>query len=116
MRHFLNGVIVLFLLLPGVFGDAVPRRGAPVPAVETDRLYRPRVVRRVPVASGLDRQGDDSGPTASRCTRISCVITSIAVAMSVLTATVSWYWLERPINRRRDLPFRQWFRPLVKQT
>ena len=34
--------------------------------------------------------------------------------VSVVTATVSWYWLERPINRRRDLPFRQWFQPLAR--
>ena len=41
------------------------------------------------------------------------LVTSLAVALSVATATVSWYRLERPINRRRDVPLRRWFRPLA---
>ena len=72
LRHFLNALIVLFLLLPGVFGDQSRGGVRALPALATDRVHGPRVVRRVPLAPGLHRQGDDRGPTARRCTRTSC--------------------------------------------
>jgi peptidoglycan/LPS O-acetylase OafA/YrhL len=115
MRHFTNGVIVLFLLLPGVFG--LQSRGG----VRRFLQWKPIAYTGL-VSYGVylwhqgwtDKamQWTNSVPLHANFV----LITSIAVAMSVLTATVSWYWLERPINRRRDLPLRQWFRPLVKQT
>jgi peptidoglycan/LPS O-acetylase OafA/YrhL len=40
------------------------------------------------------------------------LVTGIAVGCSVIAATISWYCLEQPINRRRDVPLRRWLRPL----
>ena len=71
MRHFLNGVIVLFLLLPGVFGEQ--SRGG------VRRFLRWRPIAYTGLVSYgvyLWHQGFTDkamhGPTATRCTRTSC--------------------------------------------
>ena len=111
MRHYLNAVIVLLLLLPGVFGDQ-------------DRGGVRHFLRWRPIAyTGLVSYGVylwHQGYTDKAMTWTNSVplhanfvlVTSLAVAFSVITATVSWYVLERPINRRRDVPLRRWLRPL----
>jgi peptidoglycan/LPS O-acetylase OafA/YrhL len=108
-RHALNAAIVLCLLLPGVFGEQ--SRGA------VRRFLRWRPIAYTGLVSYgvyLWHQGwtdkamewTDSRPLDASF----LVITGIAVAMSLLCATVSWYGLERPINRRRDVPVRRWLR------
>jgi peptidoglycan/LPS O-acetylase OafA/YrhL len=111
LRHFLNGAIVLLLLLPGVFGDQ--SRGG------VRRFLRWRPIAYTGLVSYgvyLWHQGfTDKAMTWTHSTPLHAnflLITGIAVACSIATATVSWYWLERPINRRRDRPLRQWFQPI----
>ena len=111
LRHWLNGAIVLCLLLPGVFGDQ--SRGL----VRRFLQWRPIAYTGL-VSYGvyLWHQGwTDKAMTWTSSTPLHAnfvLVTSLAVGFSVLTATVSWYGLERPINRRRDLPFRRWLQPL----
>ena len=115
MRHFLNGVIVLFLLLPGVFGNQ--SRGG----IRKFLRWKPIAYTGL-VSYGvyLWHQGftdkamlwTDSTPLHANF----ILITTLAVAFSVATATVSWYWLERPINRRRDIPLRRWFQPIAPKS
>lgn len=111
MRHFLNAVIVLLLLLPGVFGDQ--SRGG------VRRFLRWRPIAYTGLVSYgvyLWHQGwtdkamqwTNSQPLHANFV----LVTGIAVGMSIVTATISWYVLEKPINRRRDIPFRRWLRPL----
>ncbi len=110
-RHFVNALMVVCLLLPGVFGSQA--RGA----------YR-RFLQWGPVAFlGLVSYGfylwhqgwTDKAMswTGSQPLHANFVlIAGIAIAMSILTAAVSWYGLERPVGRRRDLPLSRWWRPL----
>lgn len=110
-RHVLNAAIVLCLLLPGVFG--AQDRGA----VRWFLRWRPIAYTGL-VSYGVylwhqgwtDKAMDVTGSRPLDASFLA--ITAIAVAMSVASATVSWYALERPINRRRDVPLRSWFRPL----
>jgi len=111
LRHYLNALIVLCLLLPGVFGNQ--ERGA------VRRFLRWRPIAYTGLVSYgvyLWHQGfTDKAMTWTGSTPLHAnfvLITSLAVACSVAAATVSWYALERPINRRRDIPFRRWLQPL----
>ncbi len=113
LRHLLNALIVLLLLLPGVFGN--PDRGA------VRRFLRWRPIAYTGLVSYgvyLWHQGfTDKAMTWTNSTPLHAnfvLITGLAVACSVAAATASWYALERPINRRRDLPLRAWLRPLPK--
>ena len=113
LRHVMNGLIVLFLLLPGVFGDQ-------------DRGGVRRFLRWRPIAyTGLVSYGvylwhqgfTDKAMTWTNSTPLHAnflLVTGLAVALSVAAATVSWYLLERPINRRRDVPLRKWLQPVPR--
>jgi len=112
IRHLFNALIVLCLLLPGVFGDQ-------------ERGGVRRFLRWQPIAyTGLVSYGvylwhqgwTDKAMTWTHSTPLHAnfvLVTGLAVALSVATATVSWFLLERPINRRRDIPLRRWLRPPV---
>jgi peptidoglycan/LPS O-acetylase OafA/YrhL len=109
-RHVMNGLIVLFLLLPGVFGDQQ------VGLVRRFLRWRPiAYIGLVSFGVYLWHQGwTDKAMTWTNSTPLHAnflLITGLAVALSVATATVSWYFLERPINRRRDVPLRRWLQP-----
>ena len=113
LRHLMNGLIVLFLLLPGVFGD-MSRGGV-------RRFLRWRPIAYVGLVSYgvyLWHQGfTDKAMTWTRSTPLHAnflLITGIAVACSVVMATLSWYCFERPINRRRDVPLRKWLQPVSR--
>lgn len=125
IRYYLVGLMCLFLLLPGAFGD--PNQG----------IVR-RFLQWKPIAyAGLVSYGiylwhqgftdkalewTRSNPFQAAAPRVSEVaglahfvwITLIALASSLVIATVSWYWFERPINRRRDVPLSQWPRRLTR--
>jgi peptidoglycan/LPS O-acetylase OafA/YrhL len=109
-RHVMNGLIVLFLLLPGVFGDQQ------VGLVRRFLRWRPiAYIGLVSFGVYLWHQGwTDKAMTWTNSTPLHAnflLITGLAVALSVATATLSWYLLERPINRRRDVPLRKWLQP-----
>jgi peptidoglycan/LPS O-acetylase OafA/YrhL len=109
-RHVMNGLIVLFLLLPGVFGDQQ------VGLVRRFLRWRPiAYIGLVSFGVYLWHQGwTDKAMTWTNSTPLHAnflLITGLAVALSVATATLSWYFLERPINRRRDVPLRKWLQP-----
>ncbi len=114
-RHYMNAVIVLLLLLPGVFGDA--SRGG----VRHFLRWRPIAYTGL-VSYGvyLWHQGftdkamtwTDSVPLHANFV----LVTALAVGCSVAAATVSWYLLEQPINRRRAVPLRRWLRPLESRS
>ncbi len=109
-RHLVNGLIALCLLLPGVFGDQ--DRGA----VRWFLRWRPiAYIGLVSFGVYLWHQGFTDKAmewTNSRPLHANfLLITGLAVAFSVVSATLSWYFLERPINRRRNLPIGRWFRP-----
>jgi peptidoglycan/LPS O-acetylase OafA/YrhL len=113
LRHLMNGLIVLFLLLPGVFGD-MSRGGV-------RRFLRWRPIAYVGLVSYgvyLWHQGfTDKAMTWTHSTPLHAnflLITGIAVGCSVVMATLSWYCFERPINRRRDVPLRKWFQPVSR--
>jgi peptidoglycan/LPS O-acetylase OafA/YrhL len=111
----MNAAIVLLLLLPGVFGD--PARGG----VRHFLRWRPIAYTGL-VSYGvyLWHQGftdkamtwTDSVPLHANFV----LVTGIAVGCSVAAATISWYFLEQPVNRRRDIPVRRWFRPLASRS
>ena len=106
LRHFLNAAIVLLPPAAGRVRRPVAR------GVRAFLRWRPIAYTGL-VSYGvyLWHQGftdkamiwTDSTPLHANFV----LITTIAVACSVAAATVSWYWLERPINRRRDVPIRQ---------
>jgi len=110
-RHLVNALIVLCLLLPGVFGDQ--SRGG----VRHFLRWRPIAYTGL-VSYGVylwhqgftDKamQWTNSVPLHANFV----LVTGIAVGCSVIAATISWYCLEQPINRRRDVPLRRWLRPL----
>jgi len=113
-RHFMNAAIVVCLLLPGVFG-AQGRGG-----VRWFLQWKPiAYVGLVSYGVYLWHQGwtdnameyTDSRPLHANF----LLITGIAVALSVVCAVASWYALEKPINRRRDIPLKHWFRPVPKK-
>lgn len=116
IRYYLVGLICLLMLLPGAIGD--PDEGI----VRAFLRWRPIAYTGL-VSYGvyLWHQGwtdkaiewTSGAPLNSRPLDANfLVITALAVALSILTATASWRWLEQPINRRRDLPVRQWLRRL----
>jgi peptidoglycan/LPS O-acetylase OafA/YrhL len=113
LRHVMNGLIVLFLLLPGVFGDQ--SRGG------VRRFLRWRPIAYTGLVSYgvyLWHQGfTDKAMTWTNSTPLHAnflLVTGLAVALSVAAATLSWYFLERPINRRRDVPLRKWLQPVSR--
>lgn len=111
VRHLLNAAIVLCLLVPGVFG--AQDRGA----VRWFLRWRPIAYTGM-VSYGVylwhqgwtDKAMSWTGSQPLNASFV--VVTGIAVATSIIGATVLWYGLERPVNRRRDLPLRRWLQPL----
>ncbi len=99
-RHYLNALIVVCALLPGVFG---PRERG---------LWRRFLAWRPIAFLGLVSYGIylwHQGWTdkALQWTDIEsvpwrfAVVTSIAALLAIATATVGWYLIERPVQRRR---------------
>jgi len=113
IRYYLVGLMCLFLLLPGAIG---PQDRGPV---RWFLRWRPIAYTGL-VSYGVylwhqgwtDKANDWVGGEGPRVDFV--VVTGLAVALSVLAATVSWYRLERPINRRRDVPLRHWLKPLPR--
>jgi peptidoglycan/LPS O-acetylase OafA/YrhL len=111
IRYYLVGLMCLLLLLPGAIGD--PMRGP----VRAFLRWRPIAYTGL-VSYGVylwhqgwtDKAMEWTGSVPFRANFV--VVTGLAVALSMLAATLSWYGLERPVNRRRTVPLRRWLRPL----
>ena len=115
VRHIAFGVIAVLIVLPAAVSPAAGGSGARAQLAPA-RLARAHLLRHLPVAQPARRQADRRRRAGLVVTMTFVVLSVVTIAWAVAAAGVSYYVIERPFLKFKNVRFRRGERRIERVT